>query len=458
MFAAALVIALAPTVAPSDPAGHSHAMPPEYLDPGIEPPQGGGVAEYPLAVAFNEASPTNFTAGGIVAYDYIVVHTMQGYYGGSISWFQNPDANVSAHFVIRSEDGEITQMVHLADRAWHVGNNNAYAIGIEHEGFIDDAEWLTWAMYAESARLARWIADDRDIPIDRDHIVGHVELPGTHTDPGPLWDWDLYMALVEDVVPGGVVQGVVVDAAQPCTLTANVDTWLKRTAESSAVLADDDKCLVPAGSTIDYRAAGNDIVGHRVLEIVDAGPCEGTELSVQPFAFSDHYDGFCEAESLAVAGVEVTLGDSTVETDAAGRFVFSGVEPGSHLVEVAGGAAYLNTQLEVDVQTFPGVRAVLPLEPVQDGADSGDDEGADDESGDGSPGDEGGSGDGDGAGGAETGAGTGGGTGEDGGRWLPPALDDQGGSACACRSSGDRSQGWLFLLLLVGVCRRRVRC
>src|SRR5688572_9507084 len=98
----------------------------------VPPPTWGEAPDYPLAAAFISADPTNFTQGGISSYDYVVVHTMQGYYGGSISWFQNPVADVSAHYCMRSEDGEITQMVHDDDRAWHVGNSNPYAIGIEH--------------------------------------------------------------------------------------------------------------------------------------------------------------------------------------------------------------------------------------------------------------------------------------------------------------------------------------
>ena len=32
---------------------------------------------------------------------------------------------------------------------------------------------------------------------ERAHIIGHHEVPGTdHTDPGPHWDWDLYIRLV----------------------------------------------------------------------------------------------------------------------------------------------------------------------------------------------------------------------------------------------------------------------
>ena len=54
-------------------------------------------------------------------------------------------------------------------------------------------------MYRSSARLVRHLADKYDVPIDREHILGHVEVPGaTHTDPGPGWDWDRYMRYVRE--------------------------------------------------------------------------------------------------------------------------------------------------------------------------------------------------------------------------------------------------------------------
>ncbi|MFC7642363.1 N-acetylmuramoyl-L-alanine amidase [Streptosporangium lutulentum] len=129
--------------------------------------------------------------------DRIVVHVTQGSYAGTISWFQNPASQVSSHYVVRSSDGAVTQMVREKDRAWHAGNYNSRSVGIEHEGFVDNASWFTDSMYRASAALTRSIADRYGIPKDRAHIVGHNQVPGaTHTDPGPKWDWTRYMQLV----------------------------------------------------------------------------------------------------------------------------------------------------------------------------------------------------------------------------------------------------------------------
>lgn len=147
---------------------------------------------------------------------YVIVHVVQGSYNGCISWFQNPSARVSAHYVIRSSDGEVTQMVRHKDIAWHAGNwwYNCRSIGIEHEGWVHDPKWFTYAMYYSSAALVRHICRTQGIPRTRERILGHVEVPGaTHTDPGPYWNWDLYMQLIQ-------ASALLEEASVPLTLRA----------------------------------------------------------------------------------------------------------------------------------------------------------------------------------------------------------------------------------------------
>jgi N-acetyl-anhydromuramyl-L-alanine amidase AmpD len=138
---------------------------------------------------------------------YIVIHDTEGSYESAISWFQDPRSYVAAHYVIRSADGDVTQMVKNKDVGWHAGNwyMNMHSIGIEHEGFAaEGAAWYTDAMYQASAKLVRYLAKKYDIPLDRDHIVGHDEYHGLtparaklmHNDPGPYWDWEYYMELL----------------------------------------------------------------------------------------------------------------------------------------------------------------------------------------------------------------------------------------------------------------------
>lgn len=138
---------------------------------------------------------------------YIVIHDTEVLYDPTIALFQNPQAYVSAHYVIRSSDGQVTQMVRTKDVAWTAGNwyINMHSINIEHEGFAaQGAAWYTEALYRSSARLVRYLAKRFNIPLDRAHIIGHDDVPGPiasfvagmHWDPGPFWDWGHYMALM----------------------------------------------------------------------------------------------------------------------------------------------------------------------------------------------------------------------------------------------------------------------
>ena len=157
--------------------------------------------DYPNAT-WVAASTSNYTVSSrpsAYAIDRVVIHVTQGSYAGTISWFQNPAAQVTAHYVVKSSNGAITQMVRDKDIAWHAGNwsYNTRSIGIEHEGYVDDASWFTDAMYRSSAALTRYICDKYGIPKDRTHIIGHVQVPGsTHTDPGQYWNWTTYMNYV----------------------------------------------------------------------------------------------------------------------------------------------------------------------------------------------------------------------------------------------------------------------
>jgi N-acetylmuramoyl-L-alanine amidase/Bacterial Ig domain len=144
--------------------------------------------------------------------DCIVVHVTEGQFWGSVRWLQSPRAHASSHFIV-SRGGKIVQLVHTSDIAWHAGNwkTNVESVGIEHEGFTYGPDGFTTAQYRSSARLAAWIARRALMPIDRRHIIGHAQVPapggglggsGHHTDPGPRWNWNRYLALVRAFAHG----------------------------------------------------------------------------------------------------------------------------------------------------------------------------------------------------------------------------------------------------------------
>jgi hypothetical protein len=139
--------------------------------------------------------------------NYIVIHDTEGSYAGSVKLVQDP-TYLGWHYTIRSSDGHVAEHVPNQDVGWHAGNwyVNMHSIGIEHEGYAArGATWYTEAMYENSATLVRYLAAKYGVPLDRAHIIGHDQVPGTvpstvrgmHWDPGPYWDWEHYMDLLD---------------------------------------------------------------------------------------------------------------------------------------------------------------------------------------------------------------------------------------------------------------------
>lgn len=146
---------------------------------------------------------------------YIVIHDTEESYPATVSDFQNPSHYASANYVVRGSNGTVTQMVPDQDVAWHAGNwyVNMHALGIEQEGFaVQGATWFTERLYQTTAKLVRYLAARYHVSIDRQHIIGHDNVPGTspasvpgmHWDPGPFWNWNHFMNLLGDyTVPTG---------------------------------------------------------------------------------------------------------------------------------------------------------------------------------------------------------------------------------------------------------------
>ena len=109
---------------------------------------------------------------------------------------------VSAHCLIR-RDGEIIQYVSFNDRAWHAGVSefqgrercNDFSIGIELEGC--DTQPFELEQYQQLVALTHAIM--RAYPkINSKQITGHSDIaPGRKTDPGPHFNWPLYLTQLE---------------------------------------------------------------------------------------------------------------------------------------------------------------------------------------------------------------------------------------------------------------------
>ncbi|MEU6144464.1 peptidoglycan recognition family protein [Streptomyces sp. NPDC047081] len=216
---------------------------------------------------------------------YIVIHDTEGAWDGVLNLIQDP-TYVSWNYTLRSTDGLIAQHVKAKDVAWHAGNwyVNAKSIGLEHEGFLAAPDaWYTEAMYRSSARLVRYLAAKYRIPLDRQHILGHDNvpgpttstIPGMHTDPGPYWDWRHYFELLGHPFKrtagkkGGLVTILpdyatnqpaytgCVTAGQPCASHGSSEVRLYSDHDENSALIKDVGLHKGADSTIDVNDVGS---------------------------------------------------------------------------------------------------------------------------------------------------------------------------------------------------------
>jgi len=158
--------------------------------------------DYGPAISF--LTPCNFGQGRNHPIDTWVNHWIGvGTYAGAISWFHTcrPAGPSSAHFVIRSSDGEITQVVAVSNTAYHAGAsgflyNNSRSIGVEHEATATNPSlWNSVPMINASAEMACYFADLYNIPSVRGlpGIREHNEMPGTNTECAGSIPWTAWM-------------------------------------------------------------------------------------------------------------------------------------------------------------------------------------------------------------------------------------------------------------------------
>jgi hypothetical protein len=130
-----------------------------------------------------------------------------------------PDGRVvSAHYC--GDNNSVIQCVRLGDVAWTVGNEpgNYRGINWEFAGFARQtkAQWLDdfgVAMFRQAAPIIRADAEKYGIPLTRcsvddlkarrKGITSHNDLRlafggTTHTDPGPNFPWDEFMAIIQE--------------------------------------------------------------------------------------------------------------------------------------------------------------------------------------------------------------------------------------------------------------------
>lgn len=128
------------------------------------------------------------------------------------------DADVSIHYII-DRDGTVFCYVPEYRTAWHAGKGqwlddekytnkmNLYSIGIELVGigsagdmslYMSKSQYnkldrslfgFTDAQYTSLKALVEDVCQRHEIPMDRQHVIGHEDYNGEKNDPGDLFDW-----------------------------------------------------------------------------------------------------------------------------------------------------------------------------------------------------------------------------------------------------------------------------
>ena len=158
-----------------------------------------------MTIAVIDAWSPNYNSRSGATIDCIVIHdTESDTAAAALSWFESPDSQVSAHYVI-DRDGTIYRCVADELRAWHAGssefagrtNVNDFSLGIELVGFA------TGPYTDAQIDVLVELCVDRCLTypaITVARIVGHSDIatpPGRKTDPGPHFPWDAMRARVQ---------------------------------------------------------------------------------------------------------------------------------------------------------------------------------------------------------------------------------------------------------------------
>ena len=295
--------------------GETIVLPPHDIPARIAPRPEILPADYGPAEWFPTPETNKWTTGRDgIAVDRIVIHDTEGGWDASVATLQN-DPGKSVHYIVGT-DGTVGQFVHEADTAWHAGNwfYNEHSVGIEHVGYYEQA--YPDALYAASATLVKYLTAKYAVPKDRDHIIGHDQIPngnvmpesnpacesapavcetGTsyggddnHRDPGDF-EWCLYM--VQRV--GGTCKCDDVGASWTCS---SDQTEAYRCANGAVEI---EPCDGPGAC--ESSDAGTNVVCHTATAASDAGPSRASDAGARVDAGRVEHDAG-SAEEGASAG------------------------------------------------------------------------------------------------------------------------------------------------------------
>lgn len=172
---------------------------------------GGGttVTQTDDSVATWQPSPNYGVGRDGKAIEYIILHTTEGSYDSALGWLRNPKAQASCTYLASADGSRVAQLVREADTSWGAGNldYNQRGVNIEQEGHAAKGGFSD-GLYQTVGALVGRIAQRHNIPLDRAHVIGHMDVPDPnnpaleggidhHRDPGPHYDFDRVIAIAK---------------------------------------------------------------------------------------------------------------------------------------------------------------------------------------------------------------------------------------------------------------------
>lgn len=186
-------------------------------------PQTLGTPDHPGAIWFETSCVNKCNTTRNKPIDAIILHSTEGGWHSSVTTLQN-GLNKSVHYIIDEDGSRVGQFIPESYMGWHGGNScwNNRSIGIEHVGYA--AKTFDKALYEKSIELVKSIRSRHSIPVDREHVIGHYQVPNpntigqcvpacglaleacikskdyggasAHWDPGYNWQWCQYMEML----------------------------------------------------------------------------------------------------------------------------------------------------------------------------------------------------------------------------------------------------------------------
>ena len=99
--------------------------------------------------------PTQNYSATPIRHDLIIAHRTEGGYAGSVAWLCSPQANASAHLVMKADGSEVTQLVPLLFKAWAQCAFNSAGVSLEIEGFT--AQGMAPQTVTAAASIVAWL-------------------------------------------------------------------------------------------------------------------------------------------------------------------------------------------------------------------------------------------------------------------------------------------------------------